>query len=512
MADACFMAEGGVLVEPRSVGPVSQRAHDALMTLIAGGATEDCLLPAAVLATGHEPSSVAPALLKVYRRREPAYGRDNSMRYRWGLGFRGEAGDALYARPENCRSWRPAESAWQLRDPAAYARRILLPVALATQLEYWSLVAAADDEALAAAATALLDEAQQTAETDVAKWVAADDPWADTFALWTLTAYPRAHARLRDMVFALAVRYGQISHRYGLIHGLRHPFWHEPLVSASAQLAHSLWRLGIYPTLLPGLIDFVRQSRRDDGGWADHGQPSDVLTTLVAASLLADVDPTFDPSPTVAFFEGCQEPAGWWRALNPEVPWLTGAVAAWIDRSAQSFSERFSWPELPVWSKDRTTGLPTMAVFDELAAALAGISGLADASLEVAFIDLAGFGAFNNRYGMDAGDAALAAYAAALSAMPRTMVIRQGGDELLVLGVPGHEGLLEPQLLTFMDTWGDVAAERAGVPRGGVVPRVLLASGAAGELRRIRGRLGTAIGPMKKLHAELPIAGILQWI
>lgn len=506
------MYEGGAPVEQPRAGGVSVRARDALMMLVARGATEDCLLPAAILATGQAPASIARALLRVYHRREPAYGRDNGMRYRWGLGFRAEAGDALYARRGNLGFWRPAESERLARHPDAYARRILLPVALASQLEYWTLVAESDDAELASAAVAMLDEVQPTAETDVGRWVAAEDPWADTFALWTLTSHPRAHARLRDMIFALAVRYGQISHRDGPIRGLRHPFFDAPLVSASAQLAHSLWRLGIYPSLLPGLIDFVRQSRGDDGGWADPGQGSDVLTTLVAASLLADVDPDFDAAPTAAFFERSQEPAGWWRALNPEVPWLTGAVAAWIDRSTQSFTARFAWPELPVWSKDRTTGLPTMAVFDELAIALAKVSGLAEATLEVAFIDLAGFGAFNNRYGMDAGDSALAAYAAALRDMPRTMVIRQGGDELLVLGIPGQHGVLEPQLREFMRTWADVAAERAGVPRGGVVPRVILASGTAGELRSIRGRLGTAIGPMKKLYAELPIAGILQWI
>lgn len=500
----------GVEIRSRAA-PASQRGRDALTALAARGATEDCLLPAAFLALGDDPAASAHALLRVYRRREPAYGRDNSRRYRWGLGFRGEAGDDLYARTAGV-PWRPAESGWLERHPDAFARRILVPVSLATQLEFWSLVADGPDEALASAAVSLLDEAQAIAETDVARWVAAEDPWADTFALWTLTGYPRAHARLRDMVFALAVRYGQISHRDGPIRGVRHPFWNEPLVSATAQLAHSLWRLGIYPTLLPGLVDFVRDSRRDDGGWADPGQPTDVLTTLAAASLLADVDPTFDASATVAFFESCQEPAGWWRALNPEVPWLTGAVAGWLDASAQPFSERFAWPELPVWSKDRTTGLPTMAVFDELAVALAGIRGLSETMLEVAFIDLAGFGAFNNRYGMDAGDAALAAYAAALSAIPRTMTIRQGGDELLVLGIPGGQGQLEPQLRSFMDVWGDVAAERAGVPRGGVVPRVLLASGAAGELRSVRGRLGTAIGPLKKRDADLPANGLLEWL
>jgi hypothetical protein len=31
---------------------------------------------------------------------------------------------------------------------------------------------------------------------------------------------------------------------------------------------------------------------------------------------------SFDPTPVTTFFVRAQEPAGWWRALNPEVPWL----------------------------------------------------------------------------------------------------------------------------------------------------------------------------------------------
>jgi hypothetical protein len=30
---------------------------------------------------------------------------------------------------------------------------------------------------------------------------------------------------------------------------------------------------------------------------------------------------SFDPTPVTTFFVRAQEPAGWWRALNPEVPW-----------------------------------------------------------------------------------------------------------------------------------------------------------------------------------------------
>jgi hypothetical protein len=489
----------------------SERARQALARFVqAADSDADAILPAALLATRHiDPHELALRLLARYQQRAPAYGRENPRRYRWGLGFQAEAGHQAYAvRGARDAWWRPKEARWLAEHPGTYASRLRVPITLATQFEFWSRIAATGEEAVAEAATHLLDETQPTAENDVAFWINGTDPWADTFALWLLTGHPQANTRLRDLTFALAVRYAQLALRDGAVRGLRYPFFQEPLPSASAHLAVSLWRLGIYPTLLPQLLELVRSARQPDGGWADPGQPSDVLTSLAAAELLGSLEPTFDPTSTIAFFERHQEPAGWWRALNPEVPWLTGAVADWIERTALPFASRFRWPELPIWSRDRTTGLPAMAVFDELAIALAGIPGLAEAPLEVAFIDLAGFGEFNNRHGMDAGDAALAAYAAALRALPGTMVIRQGGDELLVLGTPSVSGVLEPQLRQFMADWQE-AASPVGVPTGEVVPRILLANDRAGQLRVMGGRLGTAIGEVKKSFPEPPSPGVL---
>ncbi len=498
----------------REVGSVAvERARCALRDYLSSvDADVDPMLPAAALsATDLAPPHLPEDLLKRYALRQPAYGRDNSRRYRWGLGFRAEPNHGLYANPRVRGFWRPKEAELLAEHPGRYARRLMVPLTLGSQLEYWSRVADRESDPLADAARGLLLESQPMAENDVATWIAATDPWGDTFALWVLTSYPLAHARLRDLVFALAVRYGQVALRDGAVRGTRFPFWQEPLISASAHLGTALWRLGIYPSLLPRLLDSVAAGQQLDGGWADPGQPSDLLTTLAAAELLGTLDPRFDPTPVVDYFERRQEPDGWWRALNPEVPWLTGAIGNWIERSERPFTARFQWPELPVWSRDRTTRLPTMAVFDELAVALASIHGLAESSLEVAFIDLAGFGAFNNRYGMDAGDAALAAYAAALLRLPRSMTIRQGGDELLVLGVPGERGVLDPLLRRFMSDWQD-AAEDVGVPRGEVVPRVLLTSGPSGDLRRMRGELGAAIGPLKKAVEDPRPDGILVWL
>lgn len=491
-----------------------RRARAALTRFVDDpGAESDPTLPAALLALGGEPpAATVGRLLALYERRTPGYGRHNARRYRWDLGFHAQPGNISYAdAPPTATMWHPSESEALLDHPGRFARRLLVPVTVATQLEFWQRVAEQADPALADRAAWLLEETQPTAEDDVAGWITAVDPWADSFGLWLLTAHPAAHERLRDLVFALAVRYGQIALRDRVVTGVRYPFWQQPLASASSHLGLALWRLGIHPMLLPDLVAFVHSQQQPSGGWADANQPSEVLTTLAAAELLCALDPSFDPQPVTRFFVRAQEPDGWWRALNPEVPWLTGAIAGWLERSALPFADRFRWPVLPVWSRDRTTRLPTMAVFDELVVALRAMEGLACASLEVAFIDLAGFGNFNNVYGMDAGDRALAAYATALRGIPGTLTIRQGGDELLVLGTPGRGPILEAQLRTFMDTWLD-EAERAGVPRGGVVPRILLTAGTGSTLREMRTELGTAIGLLKKAEATPGPTGLLTWL
>ena len=78
----------------------------------------------------------------------------------------------------------------------------------------------------------------------------------------------------------------------------------------------------------------------------------------------------------MAWFVDRQEPTGWWRALNPEVPWLTHAVSDWLELAERPFPERFSWPEAPIWARDRLTGLTTMAILDELETVLAEVPAL----------------------------------------------------------------------------------------------------------------------------------------
>ncbi len=488
----------GTLAHSSDAQDAVARARDALQGHVAApDALFDTMLPASLLALDPDHLPDARPLLALYQQRRPSYGRQNTGRYRWGLSYRAEPGSVAYAAPPTGRWWRPAEAELKADNIKAYGQRLMTPVAIATHFEYWGrVVEQAADPEVARAARALLAEATPTAEHDMAEWNLALDPWRDAFGLWLLVRHPRALGQLRDATFALTLRYAGIAQRQDGVHGLRHPFFRTPFVSADAALAAALWRFGVYPTLLPRLLDRTRACQRADGGWSDGNQPSDVLTTLVVADLLSNLDPGWDPEPTATFLVERQEPGGWWRALDPEVPWLTGAIAEWLARSQRPFAERFTWPQAAIWARDRTTGLPTMAFFDELAGLL---TSLGNVPIELAFSDLAHFHEFNDRFGMDAGDRALRAYADALSAIPGALVVRDGGDEVLVVGTPAITGRLGAQMDEFRHAWPEWAQAQAGIQPGDVVPRILTVEGTAGELRRLRNKLGSQIGPFKAM-------------
>ena len=498
----------GTLAHPSTVDDAILRARDALRRhLISPDAIFDAMAPASLLALHGDRLPDPRPLLTLYQQRRPSYGRQNSGRYRWGLSYRAEPGSTAYAAPPTGRWWRPAEAELRAESIKVYGNRLMTPIVIATQFEFWGRVAEqAQDPRLAVAAEALLDEATPTAEHDVAEWNAAMDPWRDTFGLWLLARHPHAVARLRDPAFALALRYAGIALREGGVHGLRYPFFRTAFVSADAALATALWRFGVYPTLLPRVLNRVREAQRTDGGWSDGKQPSDLLTTLVAADLLSSLDPTWDARQTAAFFLERQEPAGWWRALDPEVPWLTGAITEWLERSQLPFADRFAWPQAAIWARDRTTGLPTMAFFDELAGLLAA---LGDVPIELAFSDLARFHDFNNAFGMDAGDRALRVYADALSAIPGALVVRDGGDEVLIVGTPTVTAGLWTELDEFRHAWPSWAQARADVRPGDVVPRILTVAGPAAQLRRLRNELGSKIGPFKAMVPNPGVSGAI---
>jgi GGDEF domain-containing protein len=454
---------------------------------------------------GHEPDPWP--LIDRFRARPPRYGRENAMRYRWSLSWGAAAGHASYHEDSPTDHWRPFDLDRLEADPTAFGRQLMEPLTIAAHLRFWGDLAdqRRDLDAADFAAT-LLAEAMATMEHDVASWFLGRDPWRDTFGLWLLSADPHATRMLRHMVLSLALRYGAIAAHHGVIVGLRHPFFETPLVSASAHVAAGLWRMGLYPTALPKLVDLLTSTRTTEGSWSDGDQPPDILTTLAAADVLARLDPSFDPEPTVGWFLRHQEADGWWRALGPEVPWLTAAVMAWLDRSTRSFEERFEWPTSPVWAQDRLTGLTTMATLDELAMALERLPGLRDQVIEAAFLDLAGFGEWNTRHGQSRGDDLLAVLGRTLSAIPEVLPVRIGGDEFLILAKPGQRDL-GSRLDEWRVAW-PAALMDAAMPAN-VAPRILLDQETAGRLPLLRRRLGEGIGPLKAAQPAPPPSGVI---
>lgn len=472
----------------------------------APNSVEDPLVVVALERLRAEGVEVDPRpLLDYYASRRPHYGRENALRYRWSLSWRAEPGHDLY-RGEPA-EWRPAEAERLLADPSGYGRRLMTPLTMASQIGFWGSLAQREPDAeIGALATGLLDEAQPAIENDVSQWLLATDPWRDTFGLWVLTAQPHAVTRLRDLLFSLAIRYGGIASRDGVVLGVRHPFHGVPMVSASAHLAAGLWRMGVYPSVMPSLLDLIRQSRRSDGGWADGSQPTDITTTLASAEVLTALDPTFDPWPTVSWFVHRQERDGWWRALGPEVPWLTSAVLGWLDLAERPFPGRFTWPSAPVWARDRLTGLTTVATLDEVGHVLEALPGLAGEPMEVAFLDLAGFGEWNTAHGQDRGDAVMAALGQTLLDIEGVLPVRIGGDEFVVLGKPGATSLPATMKL-WCEKW-PAALEAASLPAN-VSPRVIVGRDRAGNLRDLRRRLGDRIGPVKLEHPMPEPTGVL---
>jgi GGDEF domain-containing protein len=150
---------------------------------------------------------------------------------------------------------------------------------------------------------------------------------------------------------------------------------------------------------------------------------------------------------------------------------------------------------LPPGDRDRKTGLAFFSYFDDLGRLFAATPELAESRVELAFLDLAGFRAFNNAHGQDAGDAVLAEVARALTDIPTAAVVRDGGDEFLVVGAPTRTGL-ESSLDDFRRAWPARFAARFG-DRTPVASRILVTTGPAKELRSMRERLGRSLAPLK---------------
>lgn len=454
-------------------------------------------------------------LLRYWKSREPG-SATSMMRYRWDLTHERCTIPSYAGSPSDWRAWRKPEQ--REFEPFRFEERLSIPILIAETCELLTAVAQSGEPSHELAAE-LLEEAEPVFRRDFALYIQAQHSFVDTFALWCLVRRRRALGRLHPFAIAIAACYAPGARRDGgVVLGTRYPFHGDPLVSASAQLAAGLVSLGTDLDLVSMLVGYVRATQRASGGWGDptqlpghdgkHGE-EDVLTSLVAADLLTQLDPSFDPASAIEFFASRQEENGAWRALGPEIPWLTLQIVLWLEASMRPFSDRFRWPYLAPQNKDHKTNLPAYSYFADLARLYTDLPGLAAAETEIAFIDLAGFGKFNNRYGQDLGDAVLSAFAAELGSLTGARAIRDGGDEFLVVGAPGRARLV-PDLDHFRELWPARFRARFGDDAPPVAPRILVAKARGRALRRAREALGRGIGRLKEKDASPPPTGVLS--
>jgi GGDEF domain-containing protein len=137
------------------------------------------------------------------------------------------------------------------------------------------------------------------------------------------------------------------------------------------------------------------------------------------------------------------------------------------------------------------------------------LPGIGAAPIEMAFGDLAGFRAFNNQCGQDAGDAVLREFAQHLKGISGALAIRDGGDEFLVVGAPAR-----PDLAAAVDacraTWPDRFRSRFGSDVPTVVPRFVVGSGESRRIATLRERLGREIGMTKNEQLDGDGRGLLR--
>jgi GGDEF domain-containing protein len=482
-----------------------ERASAALR---ACGPLTDPLFPVSLL-RGHALLGSDPDNGDVLAQWAPGVTRESgTVRYRWAIDPRFAGQLPAWVGPSS--TW----TAWRARDIAAWAdrpqralediERLLTPVILADSLQLLAETSRGDD-GRGHLAREFLDDALPKARRDAATWVLETRAWADTWALWAITRRPEALNLLLPFASAIADSYAASARPTGNVLGSRFPFHRTPLASASAQLAVGLVALGVHPNLTGTLTTWVQAQQRDDGSWGDGDGPSDLLTTLVGAELLAGLDPAYDPGITAAWFAAAQRRDGWWRACGPEATWLTVEILTWLMRADRPFAERFQWPHVAVTNRDRRTGLPFYGYFSDLERLFTAIPGLGRATFDIAFIDLAGFGSFNNRFGMERGDQVLRAFAQALARVPEAIAIRDGGDEFILLGTPTGTGL-PSRLASFRGAWASEFAETFG-PEA-VAPRVLTARTTGSSIVEARNQMGIFIAQVKEQNRSVGAEGV----
>lgn len=429
--------------------------------------------------------------LDVWRARAPG-NRLSDARYRWELRH-DRAPGPWCDEPDTWVPWRPRDAEVMARKRDAFEQRLVLPIALADGL---SLLSSESD------AADLRAEAEPVMRTDLASYARGAHAWTDCFALYTITRRPAALERMRPFLYAIAAGYSPIVDA-GRVLGSRFPFHGKPLVSASAMLASGLLRLGADIPIAADLLEYVASAVGPHGAFADADEPPDLFTTALAAELLGRVAPAFDPAPSARFVAERQGADGFFRALGPEAPWLTDFVSAWLASCERPFAERFEWPRVAEAERDSKTRLAPFAYFVDLAELFAQVPGLAGAELDVVFTDLIGFRTFNNTYGQEMGDEVLAEFAAAADALGASVAVRDGGDEVLLVGAPTATSLPDA-IEQLRDAWPVRFRARFGDDAPPVAARYVVGRVRADRLRHAREVLGREVGALKHVDEVDP--------
>ncbi len=501
-------ANSRVRVEPATIG------RQALHRLLAADPRREPLFPTVLL----ELQTLSGEVIDIGWLLSAWFGRASATDptgrapngYPWPLALDPAGPRPGYIGPnESWRAWRPAEDPARVADPARFVARLVEPLVITESAEFLELLIA-DGGPATELAQELLARALPAIRRALAGHAAHRHAWTDTFALWALARRPRVLRRVSP--FALAIADGYAASALvdgGIGRGSEPPFADQALASISAQLAGGLIALGLRPKLAASLISFVTRAEDPLGGWGDGGGPVDVLTTLVSAELLSRTDPEFDPARTARALVRLQDPDGWWRAAGPDAAWTTRAVAELLIGLELPFAQRWRWPQLAIEQRDRRTGLAWGTWLADLGRLMSEVAGLARAPVEVAFVDLAGFGEWNTRFGQPLGDRVLRSFAQVLAAIPGSVSTREGGDEFVVVGTPSATGL-ESRIERACTTWQTTFRAKYGTELAPVRPRVLVTATRGGGLLAARDALGTAIGTLKERWPDPPPVGIIE--
>ena len=132
--------------EPRSPDEAIARARRALIDAIPKLELRDPMLPAALrFALDHGLDVQPSSLLSTWRSRMHASETlDGDLP--WTLGFDAAPNSSAYDPADGVGAlWRPRERDWLERDPTAYGRRLLAPIALAENVEFLASLGSAAD-------------------------------------------------------------------------------------------------------------------------------------------------------------------------------------------------------------------------------------------------------------------------------------------------------------------------------------------------------------------------------